>query len=79
MGVVFAFIAELPIKYLPNLPNSAGFLGRFVVSYSGDSGESECHLAWVFGALLDFVVSDFDNDFGDNLDAVAFLADGGFF
>ena len=45
--------------------------GRFVVSYAGDSGETQRHLACVFGALLDFVVGDFNDDFGDNYYAVS--------
>ncbi len=77
-SVIFAFIAELPFIYFPNPLDSVGLLGCFVVSYACDSGEAQCHLALVLGALLDFVVGYFNNDFRDNIDAVTFMVDGGF-
>jgi hypothetical protein len=73
VGVIFAFIAELPFLYFPNPLDAVGFLGGFVVSYAGDSAEPQCHLALVAGALLDFVVSNFHHDFRDNIDAVTVL------
>jgi len=74
--VVFAFIAELPFIYFPNSLDAVGLFGGFVISDAGDSCKAQRHFAFVFGALLNFVVGDFNDDSWNDDNAMTFLADG---
>jgi len=66
-SLISAFYSELPFIYFPNFINGVGFLGRFVISYAAYACELQCHLAFVFGAFLDFVVGYFNNDFRNDV------------
>jgi len=75
----FALRLELPFINRLNLPNCACLFGALVVSYAGDPGKTQRHLAGVLGALLNLVIGNFHNNSGQDGYFVALLVDCDFF